>query len=199
MLAFYVNKNFKQMAYLSLYVILLPLVFLWINPRAYAPMFAEVLILALVWVLGVYIAYLYLFHKRMPSQSVNLLMLFFVFVFIYPFATQQGDIVVELVGGIVAGFLILYLVNFKFKKPPAKILRLLARGSFFTYTFYLIHFPILLLTFSCLGERLLAFHWSEFLGLAVGLFLGITVISYYLAKVLENRDRLASIFAAFYK
>ncbi len=182
-----VNQSCRQFMYLALYVCLLPLLFLCLDHK-YLFVYFKVLVLGLVWLSGVGIAYLYLRHKPMLSSRMSLVISAFVFVFIYPFSWHLGDIGVELCGGVVVSFLMLFLVNFKFKQAPSRILRMLARGSFYTYTLYLIHFPLMLLAFSLLGARILNFDLMDFAILFVVLFVVINVLSYYLARILENRE-----------
>jgi peptidoglycan/LPS O-acetylase OafA/YrhL len=183
----YVNKSRKQLMCLSGYVLLLPLLFMCLNHQ-YIVMYLKVWALGLVWLWGVGIAYVYLTHKRVLSPRLSLIISGLVFIGIYPFAWHLGDVGVELCGGVVAGFLMLFLVNFKFKKTPPRILRTLARGSFYTYTLYLVHFPLMLLAFSLLGTRILTFNWVDFTILFLVLFVVINVLSCYLARALENRD-----------
>jgi peptidoglycan/LPS O-acetylase OafA/YrhL len=181
-----VNKNFKQMFYVSSYVIFLPLIFCLVH-HAYIPLFVKVFKLSVVWWAGVLIAYLYLTHRSMLQPLVCFGLALGLFIFVYPLMTRMGDVPLELVGGLVATFLIMGLVNFKFTRAPVKILQKLAQGSFYTYTFYLFHFPLMLLVFSLLGPRILHFHWLAYGVLCFGLLLVTNILSYYLAQVLENR------------
>lgn len=184
----FVNKSRKQAMSLALYLFVLPLLFVCWHHQ-YFFMYLKVWALGLVWLSGVGIAYLYVKHKRLLNPRVSLLIAAFVLIFVYPFSLFSGsDIIIELCGGVVASFFMLFLLNVKFKKAPPRVLQILARGSFYTYTLYLIHFPLMLLAFSLLGTRVLHFDFMDFSLFFLVLFLVISVLSYYLAQVLENRE-----------
>lgn len=185
-LAWVANKNLVELAYLSIYVIALPLFFMLHDPN-YVAKFFEVLILGLVWLAGVGIAHLQLEQKQILSQKAIIYLGLLVLIFVYPLATHMGDVIVELSGGLFAALLIMYLVNFKFTHVPPKFLNYLARGSFYTYTLYLLNFPLMLFTFSILGREILKFRWPQYLALFIALFILANYACYYLAQSLENR------------
>lgn len=94
--------------------------------------------------------------------------------------------------GLLSGFLMCWLLTEKYQLTQA--MKYLSRGSDYTYTLYVIHFPLLLLTLSVIGYKLLGFLWYDYLILFFSIFVLMNCLSYYLSRFLENRVLLEEVF-----
>jgi peptidoglycan/LPS O-acetylase OafA/YrhL len=102
-----------------------------------------------------------------------------------PYATDHQNVFYVLISSGILAVIILAMQGRR--RAP----RWLASTGSFSYTLYLVHFPLMLLTLSVVRPAILPFGWMGHAGMAViGLLFAVAAAS-LLAKVVENKDTVS--------
>lgn len=170
---------------------------------------SRVIILFLVWLAGVLLAYLYLtdllFSRRgrifqiislIACATIAILILQHKgWAYLYPYTNYLIDPTsnwILTLLSIALMFSLSLMLSFNYF-PKGKMAAYLAPGARYSYTLYVIHFPLLLLSFSLLGPYINYINIPLLTCTIVPiLFFGLIIIAKYLAKFLENREWLTS-------
>ncbi len=145
--------------------------------------------LFVVWLFGAFLAWIYMIDALKKLYKVIYILLFMsvlaIFIneinFFLNYPTYECYLF-----GILASLLICYVLTTEHN--PGKTFTLISKGSQYTYTLYLIHFPLYLFILSLLGHRLLNFTVFDYILLFLFALILTNCISYYIASVIENRQ-----------
>lgn len=144
--------------------------------------------LFIVWLFGVFLALIYVMDINKLSKITYLFTFISVLgIFIYKINFFLDYPTYECyVFGILAILLISYTLTIEVN--PNKTLVFISKGSRYTYTLYLIHFPLYLFILSLLGYQLLNFKIIDYILLFLFVLIIANYISYYIAYIVENRQ-----------
>lgn len=148
----------------------------------------KVLKLSVVWIFGSIAAILFTkgFFRKIGTDICSLALIIGLIVFLVGagFLMRHGMYERYAYGAITTLFICYILSS---NHVPNKIITFIAKGSEYTYTLYLLHYPALFLMLSLLSYRLLSFHWYHYVLLYLFMFVVMNYLSYQLSKVIEDR------------
>ncbi len=187
-----VHAAVNKTSWLRVLPVILLLALFWRSPAGLL-----LWIFLLIWGSGYLLAYLYRSGKLLEPRFVFILLSSVAVCVLGIIAVGGGKSLIYLAEPLqrygnpglktmmFVGFLLTILIGFMIRKKVP--IRFLSRTARYSYTLYLIHFPIQLLAFGLLHSYLVNQHWGISLGTGVLVTLLIVAIASQLAKVVENR------------
>ncbi len=153
-----------------------------------------------VWMSGFALAWLYDTKKLFAKNAAfffaaAMLLCFMVALFLSgpelvsnilePYRSTTSQMVLALVGMVFVVILAIAIISRLSDKKD-----FLARSAKFSYTLYVVHFPLLILGFSLSHNWLHQYGWKMSLMVAIIVFCSIVFFASWLAKIIENRSKL---------
>jgi peptidoglycan/LPS O-acetylase OafA/YrhL len=158
-------------------------------------------IFLLIWCSGYLLAYLYKSEKLMERRYLFILLLSMVLCILGIFAVGHEKTLTYLAEPLqrygnpghktmmFVGFIITIILGFMIRKKVH--VQFLSGAARYSYTLYLIHFPIQLFAFGLLHRYLVDEHWRMSLIMGVVVTLLAVAMASQLAKVVENRELIS--------
>jgi len=188
LMIFLVRKQFMLGTLLTVYISAFILNLIYLD-HSYLQAIDLVLKLFIVWFLGSLLAIIFLKGKlqKIPSSIFLGLMVLVLNIFIYKLSFFLGNLINErLIYAIIAFFIMSYILTANLKINAT--IEFISKASKFSYTLYLIHFPLLLLMLSAIGPQLQKFNTLRLIALYFTAFTSINFLSFIVAIISENKS-----------